>query len=88
MRPGPADSAPNGKCSCSCNGSGNGAEVAARLTANEKSALEVLDSGVIRCRIPSHEAERLLVLGLAELSFGSLVLTMAGRHALLAMREG
>jgi len=70
-----------------CNGSGNGAEVASHLTPGEKSALEELDSGIIRRRLAAPEAERLLTLGLAELSFGSLVLTMAGRHVLMAIRD-
>ena len=87
MKADPADSRPKDWCSCSAKGSGNGASWASRLTPDEKSALEELDSGVIRRRIPAPEAERLLFLGLAELSFGSLVLTMAGRHALLAMRS-
>lgn len=88
MMPRPANGRPADWCSCANKAKGNGADLAARLTPDEKSALEELDSGIIRRRIPAPEAERLLSLGLAELNFGSLVLTMAGRHALMALRAG
>ncbi len=84
----PANGRPVAWCSCANKAKNNGAGLAARLTPDEKSALEELDSGIIRRRIPAPEAERLLSLGLAELNFGSLVLTMAGRHALMVLRAG
>lgn len=86
MKPVPANGQPAAWCACARNGKGNGADLAARLTPGEKSALEELDSGIIRRRIPAPEAERLLSLGLAELNCGSLALTIAGRHALIALR--
>lgn len=60
--------------------------LAERLTPDEKSSLETLDRGPLRQRIPFPHAERLLSLGLAELSFGRLDLTSAGRHALAELR--
>ena len=60
--------------------------LAERLTPDEKTSLEELDQGRLRERIPFPIAERLLALGLAELSFGRLDLTSAGRHALAEMR--
>lgn len=60
--------------------------LAERLTADEKSALEELGHGTLRERIPFSHAERLLALGLAELSLGRLDLTSAGRHALAELR--
>lgn len=60
--------------------------LAERLTPDERSSLETLDRGALRQRIPFPHAERLLSLGLAELSFGRLDLTSAGRHALAELR--
>jgi hypothetical protein len=60
--------------------------LAERLTPDEKSSLETLDRGPLRQPIPFPHAERLLALGLAELSFGRLDLTSAGRHALAELR--
>jgi len=57
-----------------------------RLTTDEKSSLEELDQGPIRGRIPFQHAERLIGLGLAELTLGRLDLTLAGRHVLAEMR--
>jgi hypothetical protein len=49
------------------------------------SSLEELDHGPMRHSIPFKHEERLMGLGLAELSFGRLDLTLAGRHVLAAM---
>jgi hypothetical protein len=57
-------------------------ELAARLTPDEKSSLEELSHGPARPSIPFDHAERLLGLGLAELSSGRLDLTIAGRQTL------
>ena len=57
-----------------------------RLTPDEKCSLEELEHGPIRSSIPFQHAERLLGLGLAELSLGSLDLTIAGRQMLGMMR--
>ena len=86
MKPIPANGRPAAWCASASNGKGNGADLAARLTPDEKSALEELDRCVIQCRSHAPEAERLLSLGLAELNCGSLALTIAGRHALMALR--
>ena len=56
------------------------------LSSDEKSALAELDHGPIRPRIPFQHAERLLGLGLAELSLGRLDLTIAGKQMLGMMR--
>jgi len=56
------------------------------LNNDERAALAELARGSIRQRIPMREAERLLELGLAELNFGHLELTAAGRNALFALR--
>jgi hypothetical protein len=56
------------------------------LSSDEKSALEELDHGPIRPSIPFQHAERLLGLGLAELSLGRLDLTIAGKQMLGMMR--
>ena len=57
-------------------------ELTERLTPDEKRSLEVLGRGPIRPRIPFRHAERLIGLGLAELSLGHLDLTIAGRQLL------
>jgi hypothetical protein len=61
-------------------------ELTDRLTADEKSSLEELDQGPLRQRIPFPHAERLLTLGFAELSFGRLDLTIAGKQSLATLR--
>ena len=61
-------------------------ELTEALTPDERSSLEELDQCSMRARIPFHHAERLLMLGLAELSFGRLDLTAAGRRVLTAIR--
>ncbi len=61
-------------------------ELTDKLTLDEKSSLEELDHGPMRHRIPFNHEERLMRLGLAELSFGGLDLTLAGKHVLAAMR--
>jgi len=61
-------------------------ELTDRLTPDEKSSLEELDHGPMRDQIPMSHAERLLTLGLAELSFGRLDLTIAGRQLLAVVR--
>ncbi len=62
-------------------------ELSDRLTLDEKSSLEELDHGPMRHSIPFKIEERLMGLGLAELSSGQLDLTMAGRHVLAAMHD-
>ena len=62
-------------------------ELANRLTPDEKSSLEELDHGPMRSRIPFQHAERLIGLGLAELSLGRLDLTIAGRQLLEQLRH-
>ena len=61
-------------------------ELVDKLTPGEKTSLEVLDHGPMRHSIPFNHEERLMGLGLAELSFGRLDLTMAGKHVLAEMR--
>jgi hypothetical protein len=48
--------------------------------------LEELDQGPMRPSIPFTHAERLITLGLAELSLGRLDLTIAGKQTLGAIR--
>lgn len=62
-------------------------EFADRLTPDERHSLEELDHGPVRPSIPFNHAQRLMGLGLAELSLGRLDLTMAGRHVLAATRD-
>jgi hypothetical protein len=62
-------------------------ELVNRLTPGEKSSLEELDHGPMRHSIPFNHEERLMGLGLAELSLGRLDLTLAGRHVLAAMHD-
>jgi hypothetical protein len=57
-------------------------ELADRLTPEEKTSLEELDRGPMRTRIPFSHAEQLIGLGLAELSFGRLDLTIPGKQLL------
>ena len=61
-------------------------ELTDRLTQDEKSSLEELDHGPMRPSIPFQHAERLMTLGLAELSFGRLDLTSAGKQSLANLR--
>ena len=61
-------------------------ELTDRLTQDEKSSLEELDHGPMRPSIPFQHAERLMTLGLAELSFGRLDLTSAGKQSLASVR--
>ena len=61
-------------------------ELAERLSPDEKSSLEELDHGPMRPSIPFRDAERLMTLGLAELSLGRLDLTIAGKKTLGAIR--
>ena len=56
------------------------------LSPGEKTSLEELDHGPKRHSIPFKDEERLMGLGLAELSFGRLDLTLAGKHVLAEMR--
>ncbi len=60
-------------------------ELADRLTPDEKISLEKLDHGPMRTRIPFSDAERLIGLGLAELSFGQLDLTIPGKQLLAVL---
>lgn len=61
-------------------------ELTGRLTPDERHSLEELDQGPIRAQIPFQHAERLISLGLAELSLGRLDLTIAGRQLLGTLR--
>ncbi len=61
-------------------------ELTDRLTPDEKSSLEELDNGPMRTSIPFQHAERLITLGLAELSLGQLDLTIAGKQSLAEVR--
>ena len=61
-------------------------ELTDRLTPDEKSSLEELDHGPMRPSIPFQHAERLITLGLAELSLGQLDLTIAGKQSLAEVR--
>jgi hypothetical protein len=61
-------------------------ELTDRLTMDEKSSLEELDRGPMRPSIPFRHAKRLMTLGFAELSFGRLDLTIAGRQSLATVR--
>ncbi len=58
------------------------AQLTDRLTPGEKSSLEELDHGPMRPSIPFQDADRLITLGLAELSSGRLALTIAGKQLL------
>ncbi len=58
------------------------AQLTDRLTPDEKSSLEELDHGSMRASIPFQHAERLITLGLVELSSGRLDLTIAGKQSL------
>ncbi len=58
------------------------AQLTDRLTPDEKSSLEELNHGPMRPSIPFLHAERLITLGLAELSSGRLDLSIAGTHLL------
>ncbi len=58
-----------------------------RLTLDEKSSLEELDHGPTQPGIPFTHVERLITLGLAELSLGQLDLTIAGKQLLGAIRH-
>ena len=58
------------------------AQLTDRLTPDEKSSLEELNHGPMRPSIPFLHAERLITLGLAELSSGRLDLTVAGKQSL------
>jgi len=53
-----------------------------KLSPGEKSSLRQLNNGPRRPRIPLRHAERLLSLGLAELSLGRLEPTVPGRQLL------
>jgi len=61
-------------------------ELTERLTPDEKSSLEELDHGPAQPGIPFQHVERLITLGLAELSLGQLDLTIPGRQLLAEMR--
>ncbi len=62
-------------------------ELAVRLTPDEKASLEELDNGPMRARIPLSHAERLIGLGLAELSLGRLDLTVPGKQLLAVLHH-
>ncbi len=61
-------------------------ELVSKLTPGEKSSLEELDHGPMGHPIPFKHEERLMGLGLAELSLGRLDLTLAGKQVLAEMR--
>ncbi len=58
------------------------AQLTDRLTPDEKSSLEELNHGPMRPSIPFLHAERLITLGLAELSSGRFDLSIAGKQLL------
>ena len=58
-----------------------------QLSAEERSALQDLTFDPPRRPIPRDHALRLLSLGLAELNCGRLMLTRAGRNAVVALRR-
>ena len=57
-------------------------ELKDRLSPDEKSSLKQVGRGPNRPSIPCQHAERLIILGLAELSLGRLDLTIPGRQML------
>lgn len=57
-------------------------ELSRELSMDERQALRLLDQGPKRPRIPLRYAERLIALGLAEVSVGRLTLTIPGRQIL------
>ena len=61
-------------------------ELVSRLTPGEKSSLEELDHGPVRHGIPFDHEDRLMGLGLVELSLGRLDLTTAGKQVLAERR--
>ncbi len=63
------------------------AQLTDRLSADEKSSLEQLDQGPMRPNIPFRHAERLITLGLAELSLGQLDLTIAGKQSMVVCQR-
>ena len=63
-------------------------EIAASLSEEEWRALEELARAPGREHVLRGAAERFLSLGLAELSFGGLDLTVTGRQVLRALRGG
>ena len=60
-------------------------ELKDRLTPGEKSSLKQVGGGPNRPSIPFQHAERLITLGLAELSLGRLDLTIPGKQILGAL---
>ncbi len=62
-------------------------DVAGSLSRSDREALETLERGGGAARLGGAAAERLLGLGLVELSLGELDLTAAGRHVLRLMHE-
>lgn len=61
-------------------------ELKERLTPEERGAVTELGQVARQPKIPFPMAERLMDLGLAELSLGGLDLTVAGRQVLESMR--
>ena len=61
-------------------------ELKATLTPDERGAIAELGRVSKRPEIPFGMAERLMSLGLAEVNFGGLDLTVAGRQVLESMR--
>jgi hypothetical protein len=61
-------------------------ELSGRLTSGEKSSLAKLSRGSMRPNIPFSHVDRLITLGLAELSLGQLDLTIAGKQTLAEVR--
>ena len=73
------------------NGGGNNKfpheQLIRQLSTEDRAALEELARDPPRRSVPSHEAFRLLELGLAELICGRLVLTRAGISARAVLRD-
>lgn len=61
-------------------------ELKATLTPDERGAIDELGRLARRSDLPFPMAERLMNLGLAEVNFGGLDLTVAGRQVLESMR--
>ena len=53
-----------------------------KLTLAERESLSYIGTGPIRDRVPSHHADKLMKLGMVELSCGRLETTPMGRRAL------
>lgn len=62
------------------------AELLGQLSEDEKASLTEIGRGPARRRIPFLHAEKLIVLGFAELVFGYQELTVLGKRAVVMLR--